>query len=65
MQYTKWVFEIKRDDLPGEFIHLGDEIVLDDVERVLRGQKFVVLRNQVLNLLAHAFNEKENVEIKF
>jgi len=44
----------KRPSLPSEFVDLSDEIVLDDVERVLGRQELVVLRDQVLNLLAHA-----------
>ena len=40
--------------LPCEFVDLGDEVVLDDVEGVLRGQELVVLRDEVLHLLPHA-----------
>lgn len=40
-------------DIPGEFVDLCDEIILDDVERVLCGQELVVLRDEVLNLFPH------------
>ena len=39
---------------PSKFVDLCDEIILDDIERVLCGQELVVLGDQVLHLLAHA-----------
>ena len=44
--------------LPGEFVNFGDEVVFDDVERVLGGQQLVVLLDQVLHLLAHTCTVK-------
>ena len=45
--------------LPGELVHLGDQVILDNVESVLGGEQLVVLRYQVLHLLAHAWSVKE------
>ena len=45
--------------LPGELVHLGDQVILDNVESILGGEQLVVLRYQVLHLLAHAWSVKE------
>ena len=45
--------------LPGELVHLGDQVILDNVERVLGCEQLVVLCYQVLHLLAHAWSVKE------
>ena len=47
---------------PCQLIHFSNEVVLDNVESILGGQKLVVLHDEVLHFFAHAWREKGNVD---